>query len=322
MKNDARYPDLSDVDPLKWAEVRRRVEVLDRYSALPNPSAADRGRFGAMLDLGSQQFVNLSKAWAADRDPRALSPGVRKRDIHESRSRSGGVDPVAREIARDVIGISGTTTSLSVLSDTITERCLARGVAPPSRGTVWLLMVEAKGRGTGISGDSIIIAQAFLKLPVDTGAIGGLVFPKITVAVDSSTRRILALELSYPALPPELGRMAAVLRNATSSIIADETVRTALSQHLPAGNWISAVSATSARHSLADLMGRRIGRIEIAYKPLAADPTSVMQSRRDRAPDRSEAEQAIRFAVARHNRDVEAGEVRPVKADCRAVREA
>src|SRR5215213_2570299 len=161
--------DLSEIDPLKWAEVRRRASAVKRYLAIPKPTAADKEHYGALLGLGAQQFSNLVKAWLAHSQAIALSPGEGKAH-RASRSKAGGVPPVARRAARETINEMGSATPLSKLMDAIQRRCADLSVSPPSRGTVWLLVVEARGQPAGLEqGNSTIVGRAFMRLPVKVG---------------------------------------------------------------------------------------------------------------------------------------------------------
>lgn len=304
MDDDLKNLDLSDIDPLKWAEIRRRVFVLQQHLALQNPTAADRIRHGAKLNLGAQQFQNLVRTWETDHDPRKLSPGVRKRVVRHSRSRRGGVDPAAREIARGVIAELGSSASLLELVELVGLRCTALRITPPSRGTIWLLPVEARGSLSEQHGNVILMARALLKLPVETGK--GIVFPELTVAVNVSTRRILAIEAADPNDIPDLRDLATAIRGRDPVILADPRIRTRLSRYVPGRTPIATISEKNGRGTLAQVLGRKIGLLEVAYGNLNGTPTKSMHSFRDRAPNFEDARLAVKFAIERHNAAVAA----------------
>ncbi|MFN3727470.1 MAG: hypothetical protein ACK4SZ_14335 [Allosphingosinicella sp.] len=300
--------DLSNIDPLKWAEVRRRVRVLARYDALENPTPADRRRYGEMLGLGAQQFTNLHRAWAVHRDALAVAPGLRKRRTTGiSRSKRGGVDPRAREMAREVIAEVGPRSTLASLAEAVERRCHELGVTPPSRGTIWQLGMEARGHIPidAEASEDILVARAHLKLPVDMGADIGIVFPEIIIAVERPSGRILQLAICSPG---EVGGEQAIARalrpqqvRHAETIVADATLRDGLVRALPTGTLVRSSAPKVARRALADVLGRYLGRLEIAYKPLRARPDTAMQSARDQAPTRIDAERALRFACDAHN---------------------
>ncbi len=303
--------DLSNVDPLKWAEVRRRVSVLARYDALRNPTPADRRRYGEMLDLGAQQFANLHRAWSVHRTALAVSPGLRKRRTTGiSRSKRGGVDPRARETAREVIAEVGARSTLAALTDAVERRCRELGVIPPSRGTIWQLGMEARALVPVDAGErvDILVARAHLKLPIDMGADIGIVFPEITIAVERPSARILQLAICSPGETRDVQAIARTLRRQVrhaDTIAADATLRDGLMRVLPTGTMIRFLAPKVARRALADVLGRYVGRLEIAYKPLRTRPETAMQSARDRAPTLADAERALRFARDAHNSAVD-----------------
>lgn len=314
MTNDMKNLDLSEIDPLKWAEVRRRANVIERFLEINNPKAADRGRFGAMLDLGSLQFSNLVRAWELHADARSLSPGVRGRKASKiSRSKSGGVDPRAREIARGVIAELAGTTTLNAVVAAVTARCTAADVDPPSRMTIWYLGMEAKG-ATGDAAhepvaDAILVARAVLKLPVDMGIEEGIMFPDVTVAVEMPSKRIIDITMDHPSGAPDVEFIAATLQRGSKPIEVDTIVLAALAHALPYGTAFVPVPPGGTRKTLANTLGRFVGRLELAYKPLVAHPDRFMQSAKDRAPSRTDAEVALRFARDRHNADIAAAAV-------------
>ncbi|MBC3940610.1 hypothetical protein [Sphingomonas albertensis] len=304
MDDELKNLDLSEIDPLKWAEFRRRVFVLEQYLALPNPTSADRIRHGAKLNLGAQQFQNLVRTWETDHDPRKLSPGVRKRAVRHSRSRRGGVDPAAREIARGVIAELGSSASLRELVELVRLRCTALRITPPSRGTIWLLSVEARGSPSEQHGNAILVARAFLKLPVETAM--GTVFPELTVAVNVSTRRILAIETADPEATPDLRDLATAIRGRDPVILADLGIRTRLSRYVLGRTPMATISEKDGRRTLAQVLGRKIGLLEVAYRNLNGNPAKSMHSFRDRALNFDDARTAVAFAMERHNAAVAA----------------
>lgn len=296
--------DLSEVDPLKWVEVRRRAAAVNEYLGLANPTAADRERYAAMLDLGAHQFSNLVKTWLAHRDAVALAPGMRR--ARRSRSRRDGVDPRARVIARTVIADLGAATSLPVLIGEIARRCAADKIQPPSRGTVWLLAVEARGKG-GAAPEAIVVARAHLRLPVDTGR--GIVFPEVVVAAEVPTGRIVDIVMLRPLGDFDARRVAEAITTAGSAsdltIIARRGDVSALTRYLGPRQRFRIVSDGEAARTLSQALGKRIGLVEIAFRPPSVRPATVMSSGRDRPPSVKDAELVLLIARDRHNAELD-----------------
>lgn len=239
MQNQTTEIDVSKIDPLKWNEVRRRAAVVQEFLELDRPTAADRGRFGAMLELGSQQFTNLVKAWQLHGDARAFASGRGKTPGKASRSRIGGVDPKAREIARAVITELGVTTKLAVLTEAVTAHCEAAGVVPPAETTVWKLCMEAKEQiaraGQAIAPDTVLVACAALKLPVDLGSELGVVYPDVIVAVERRSCRVIEIAMDDPTAMPRIKRVAEALQGEGRPIEIDSGLVASLARELPRG---------------------------------------------------------------------------------------
>lgn len=293
--------DLTNIDPLKWAEVRRRAKSVWDYLALENPSAADRERFAAMLDLCALQVSNLVKAWDAHREAIALAPEMRRAPI--SRSRRDGVDPRARAITRQVIGDIGATTPLSALSDEIGKRCGEVGVKPPSRGTIWLLAVEARGLDGGGEPDGLVVARVHLRLPVDIGR--GVIFPEVIVAAETPTGRIIDLTMTRPAGDFDARRVAEAIErerplSALPVTASDEDAKN-LTRYLPPDRAITSVSMTQALRGLSNSVGKSIALFVVSYRPPTIRPPTVMRSGLDRPPTVADAQLAHLMARERHN---------------------
>lgn len=300
--------DLSNIDPLKWTEVRRRVGVLTRYDAMERPTAADRRRCGEILGLGAQQFANLHRVWATHRDALAIAPGLRKRRTSGlSRSKQGGVDPRARDAAREVIAELGPGSTLAVLAAAVDERCQALGIDPPSRNSIWKLGMEARSFATpgGDGDEDILVARTHVKLPVDIGGGTGIMFPQISIAVERPSGRILQLAMHSPAKPADVAAVAEATRHRLArdhlAIVTDATIFDELVDAMPADTVIRPTPPKIARRALADTLGRYVGRLELAYKPLRVGPEAAMQSARDRAPTAADFERALTFARDAHN---------------------
>jgi hypothetical protein len=297
--------DLSEIDPLKWAEVRRRADAVKRFLAIPTPSAADREHYAGLLGLGAQQFSNLVKAWVAHSRATALSPGEGKAH-RASRSKAGGVPPIARSAAREIISKMGPETPLSTLMDAIRRRCADLGVPPPSRGTVWLLVVEARGQPDGREEPtSIVVGRAFMRLPVRVGT--KVDFPEVLIAAEAPTGRVIEAAMARNFNDPKIGGIAAAIshrKGNTLPVYVDEEVEAAL--RLQIGNVAptEAVTRTRAARMLAEVLGRNLGRIELAYRPLKVRPATVMQSGRDRPLSLPDAQLALQIACERHNREL------------------
>ena len=57
--------DMSGVDPLRYAEMRRRIAVINEFVAIEHTPKAVREAFAARLGIGEKQFMRLVATWRA-----------------------------------------------------------------------------------------------------------------------------------------------------------------------------------------------------------------------------------------------------------------
>jgi hypothetical protein len=221
-----------------------------------------------------------------------------------SRSKTGGVPPLARNAAREIISEMGPDTRLSTLMDAIRRRCGGLGVPPPSQGTVWLLAVEARGRPNGAEEPtSIVIGRAFLRLPIKVGE--RVDFPEVLIAAEAPTGRIIEASMARNFNDPQIRDIAAAMsrrKGNTLPIQVGEEDEAAFRRQINTVALVESVTRTRAARLLAKALGRNLGRIELAYRPLKVRPATVMQSGRDRPLSLADAQMALQIACERHNR--------------------
>ena len=297
--------DLSGVDPLKWAEVRRRAAAVRRYLELERPTAADREYYARQIGIGAQQFNTLVRAWAIHQDANALSPGV-KRTGRKSKSKDGGVHPQAREVAAALVAQKGETSTLNEMVAAVAERCAKLGIPAPARSTVWMLMKEAQESSAAPGGNRILVGRAFLKLPVDGG--DGLNFPEVMLAVQLPQRRILGATMAVSGDVLDFADIAELVRTFHADgeypIHVDERDLSNVLRCLPIGTKATPLPRGVAAREMSAAIGRNLGLIGIAYQAPTIRPATIMQSGRDKAPSFADATLALKFAVDRHNKTV------------------
>lgn len=290
--------DLSEIDPLKWAEVRRRVDVVTGYLNLAKPKAVDRQRSAAKLDLGIQRFGDLVRAWQDQQTAKSMLPG---RDIvRPSKSKAGGIHPEAREIARNVIGQARAGTSLPVLVSVIDKRCSVAGISPPSKSAVWLLTKERFKKQIQVGNQSIIIGRAFLRLPMKEG--DGVGMPEAVVVVESPSGRVIDVFINPTDLKDRRRRLAAAIEKVPAgTMVIASTAETDLISGIIPSEERQEVTPFQAKRLLSDALGKRIGRIKLNYQSMVLAPTQLMVSELDRPLSRQDTELAVEFAKQQHN---------------------
>jgi hypothetical protein len=113
------------------AEVRRRVEIVDRYLALPNPSPEDRARAMAAIGVGKATFQSLVTTWRRTRDPTQVA-GARRSPGPGGRR----LQPEVEAILAEILCAVGASAGEAHVLDEVTRRCLAAALPVPSRETI------------------------------------------------------------------------------------------------------------------------------------------------------------------------------------------
>ncbi|WP_168845760.1 hypothetical protein [Sphingomonas sp. S2M10] len=134
---------------------------------------------------------------------------------------------------------------------------------------------------------------------------GNVTFPTSLLAVEIPNGRILRIVLTEGVNSDEVSRLVPTLRErllqADLPITAAEADIGSLEQALPDARYNRATSQNVAR-LLATTVGRRIGYIELRTSHPTASTAAVMQSARDEALSKADAETALEIARQHHNR--------------------
>lgn len=292
--------DLTDVDPRRWPEIRRRVAAIQAYIALGRGNGARRDEFAAQLGLNPMTFLALVKAWKEHgKASRLQGSGV----LDRGKARPLRSLPQASRdaISASIEALGVDARHVDMLTD-VYARCDAIGTKRPSTGMVQRLVMQRRREAPTRVGDpEVLIGRVVAKLPVLRG--GRAVLPDLLVAVLSpegivvahlldggtgETANIGSLldRIDYAATPGSINRPLLAPKNLA------ETTEPASRQRLVR-------TPTSGR--IARLLGSSIGRLEISHR----------RKRTTRAPDdgspmnvslgRSEAVDAIRVAIEAHN---------------------
>ena len=124
--------DLTGVDPARWPEIRRRVEILDEYVAIWRPTADVRQEFSARLGVAQSHLMYLARIWRQSRNASIL-PGARAKNKVATPRR---IAPRAFEVARSVIRELGPIARRKDILQNVKLRCLQEGLDSPSNSTV------------------------------------------------------------------------------------------------------------------------------------------------------------------------------------------
>ena len=266
--------DLTGVDPLRIAEIRRRVAVVRSYLSLVEPDDSHRKAHARDLGLSVNQFLALVRAWSQNEEASALSgSGAAKGSPRPGGRRN--LPSVSKRAAYEAIAAADAETSLVAIVEEVAERCDELGVAPPSRSTIWNMLMEVRRASVGTGGSATVISRCHVRLPVSDGE--GLDFPSVVLAVEEEGGAIVFAALGH--VPWKKALEATIASGSISGHLRiDEEIFALL--HLPDKTGLEAVKATVARTATARVLGRGIGSLDLIYqRSRARQPQDMLLSK-------------------------------------------
>lgn len=290
--------DMSGVDPLRRAEVRRRVGVIRAFISIPKPSDTDRKKHAALLGLRAGQFQSLVRAWKEHGRASAISGSGSTRGA----KRETGPRHLAAEVkqaARDVIASLESHLTLAQTVEAVNNSLTARGLKPPSRSTIWNMVMDARRNSVGgTSADVVLVSRCWIKLPI-ASADGTISYPELILAVSPFTGVILAASMS--CTNDTAARIAAVVMDEPGD--PDIRVENALAAPFElAGVDVTRLLSHNGRKELARVLGRGFDTISIIYQPArAVDPAEALRSTKDQPLTPKDARDVVADLLLRHN---------------------
>lgn len=312
--------DMSGVDPLRWAEVRRRVSVIKQFIAIRKPTEADRRSYAARLELSVNQFSALVRLWREFGQASAISgAGSTRRGTRKTGPRHLGSE--VKDATRAVLESLGPDVPLATAVPAVREALAAKGLKAPSRSTIWNMLMEARQDPFREGEDaSIIVAKCAVRLPVEIDQ--DLIYPEIALAVRVSTGVVIAASMATDEQLPK--RLADALT--AFKACAHLTVENSLGQPLEivdcrpkvvrSHNYPNAtcIGSFNARKILAQALGRGFSMIDLVYRVQHAKlPERMIRAAMDQPLDLTDAEEAVRTNIASHN--AKRGAAEPIWVD-------
>jgi hypothetical protein len=293
--------DLSGVDPARWPEIRRRVDVLERYNAIPEPSQRSRRAFADSLGLGEAHFGYLARIWRERRNPADL-PGAHSK--HRVK-RADRLPPTSVDVARIAIVDMGPMARRKDVIAEVGRRCRRSGVPSPSNSTIANMLGKARSRLTTPTPfqPEILIDVCAAKLPAAWKEI--VVMPHVLMAVLLPERVVVAHEVSIdPDTSPSLNGLMEKLRSAATPGGRLLRVRAPHLNALQRGaiGAVELPNRPSGLPTLGRVLTPMLGGLGLIYQFSRARPTSSLLKARHASPlTTPDVEAAIDRAVAAHN---------------------
>lgn len=290
--------DMSGVDPMRYAEMRRRVSAVRSFLDIETPEDADRVRYAVELGLSVNQFLALVRTWREHGRASAISGS----GASKGAPRPGGrrnLPTSSKAAAIEVIAASASETSLVEIVRLVRERCEALRVVAPSRSTIWNMVMSAR-RARNAEGvrDHVLVSKCHVKLPMTTET--GIDFPELILAVDMATGTILAGVMS--AEPNGALKIAAAIRSSGTRkpVLADTDLTPTLTALI--GARVTPMKPSAARTDTAKVLGRGFGTLELIYqRSRSISPADMLRSRKDEALSADDVRLVVADQIAAHN---------------------
>lgn len=297
--------DLSGIDPLRRDEVRRRIEVLERYLAIERGTRADAERHAREIGIGVAQFYRLTKAWRLHRRPDVVGAGERGRP----KVRKDGVPQASRRIVDEVVQDVGANAKLEDLLMEVRRRCAAAGTPAPSRGALWTYVMDARATSPIRTGERrrLVVGRFWAELPTVHGDV--IMFPEVAIALLLPDRRIVGTDVSLD--PSKRASIALALARAFAAmgdVPADFDVEVSaadreevLPVHLARLGREPARGGGSTSTTIVQNLGRVIGGMRVLHRSHAAKPERLLRARTVSPLDAATSAAEVELAVRRHN---------------------
>jgi len=294
--------DLSAVKPSRWKETVRRVEVIRTYLRRGDHSAAARAEAAGALGLSDAQFRRLVRSWEIHADPSLVS--VRS-NPQARRPRKDGLSDRLRATVAAAIDACGTEARTKDVIEEVARACSATGDVPPSEQLVWTALMRARRQNRAPAlraGPATLIGRVWFELPMFRAGDTRLVRPEAIIALEVPSKAIRAWATDIGReRPPVLSGILDEL--SPSSPIHVSSLEAGALHHEQAEGRI--VIDEGAQADLARMLGAGIGTLDIKYRRPRSDARKLLRSEVDAPLSPAEALQAIKYALAAHDREIE-----------------
>lgn len=287
------------VHPLRLAEIRRRVGIVKSFLSIERPEEEDRIDHANALGLSVSQFLGLARAWRAFKTPAALDGAGTKRGTPRSTG-PRNLPTESKEVAAEVINSVGPDVSHAEAVRLIETRCNMLDVKPPSKSTIWNMIMEARRDDVlQTGGNEIVIGRCHIRLP--TMIDGEVMFPWIALAVDTKDGAIRAAAMHDELRFPETFGSALVRHLQDRELVVDtELVQAIYGQDAPKHE---AVKSSAARTAIAKVLGRGIGSLVLLYQvSRVINPERALITRKDQPLKMGDVEELVLKELIAHNK--------------------
>lgn len=299
--------DLSGVDPRRWGETRRRIEIIREWIAGGRHTKQEGNEYAERIGLNYKQFMRLVSAWKKHGDPAKLDgAGMKRGERRESR-----MPEATSQAVLDAIAALGPDARFVDVAAEAGRRCRDAGTPSASTGMIHYLLMRARQQAGPRTGDKeILIGRVGCRMPIINGD-QIVATPELIVAVLAPEGIIVAHELVEQ---DRVAAAASVLSQVLAQVLPEALAQPAsskawkgrpiiLAKELDVGSKLARsmpalLKVAPGSPELARLLGSYIGTIPIRHRIRAANfaPAAV-----DAPLTPADARCAIGIAVHAHN---------------------
>lgn len=314
-----RDPDLSGIDPMRRAEARRRIAILDDYLAIQNPAHSQTEAAARKMGVKLSRFYEIVQRWRIRRDPALV--GVGRRGYKASRS--DGLTDIVKAIIQDAIEHLGADVPHLDIVREVSKRCADAGQNAPSIGAIWTYVMDSRSvrpLESPIDAD-LVIGRVGVKVPISAG--DALHYPEVAIAAFIPTKEIVGVHIACE--PGVRANVALCLASAYARlhkdaeapvlIIDDVELSAVIPVHLARFGSEPRRKNGSPRAMFSRMFGRTLGGARIFYRAQRSSPAKLTAARSASPLERQDAVAMILEAIVQHNQGVTAN--RPVDASHR-----
>lgn len=300
--------DLSGVDPRRWGETRRRIEIIREWIAGGRHTKQEGDEYAERIGLNYKQFMRLVSAWKKHGDPTKLDgAGMKRGERRDSR-----MPEATSQAVLDAIAALGPDARFVDVAAEAGRRCRDASTPAASTGMIHYLLMRARQQAGPRTGDQeILIGRVGCRMPtiIEDRIVPT---PELIVAVLAPEGIIIAHELVVES--DRLAAAASVLSQVLAQVLPEALAQPAsskawkgrpiiLAKELDVGSKLARsmpalLKVAPGSPELARLLGSYIGTIPIRHRIRAANfaPAAV-----DAPLAPADARRAIGIAVQAHN---------------------
>ena len=291
---------LSRIHPSYIENTRLRVAHIEKFLA------GDRSRTSLVetaeaIGLSASRTGRLIRSYELHRDPKLISADGRR----QGRSASTNERDNVRQIIDDTISSLGTTADARDIEQAVALACEGAAIAPPSTQLIWKTLAKARraNREPALSvSPKLLVGRVWFQLPVEFEQ-DTVERPEALIALRLPDKSIRACVTNlHGRSKPRLDELLVAL----NEVVDVHATGIELGSIDTAPFSFNVVSNDSAQNEFIRYLGNGIGELDILFRRPRTDATSLLEKIFAKPMSVKAADEAIKMAIARHEREIAA----------------